>query len=183
VINITEDKTIIEYTVRVRKPGKGTYDSIYVFGNSPEEFVQNLKDQLKERGYGELGKQSASRIKANLERQLQQFQNLDFANEGKNMKKSLNLTTLLKEDQPVKKTYEQLILDDMTGGCERIIDNINIKIDSISKRSDKDQAETSEKFWRNIRQTVKNINGIIRKAHTDITKYERDRIFKIKKAK
>jgi len=86
MINITEDKTVIAYTVRVRRAGKGQYDSIYVFGNSPEEFVQNLKDQLKERGYGELGKESAVKIKRNLEKQLQQFQNLDLANESKRLK-------------------------------------------------------------------------------------------------
>jgi hypothetical protein len=96
VINITEDKMIIAYTVRVRRPGKGKYDSIYVFGNSPDEFVQNLKDQLKERGYGEMGKSQATKIKNNIEKQLKYYQNLDFSNEGKTMKKT-QLKTLIRQ--------------------------------------------------------------------------------------
>jgi len=33
-----------------------------------------------------------------------------------------------------KRTYEQIILDDMNVGCERIINNINDKVESLHKQ-------------------------------------------------
>lgn len=105
---IKEEKSLIAYTIRVRKPGKAKPDSIYVFGNSPDEFVQNLRQQLRGRGYNDLNDVSAKLIKRNLQKQVQQFSDLSFANEridvseeilieGKSMKNT-DLKKLIKEE-------------------------------------------------------------------------------------
>jgi len=88
--------------------------------------------------------------------------------------------TILNEASP-KQTYEQLILDDMTGGCERIIDNINIKIQHLLKQqlvTKTDKKTTSDRIrtWTNIRDRVKKINGEIRSVYGDIKQYETDRL-------
>jgi len=75
----------------------------------------------------------------------------------------------------VKRTFEQMKLDNITTECEKIIDNINNKIESLNNNKfiDKDK---SIRFWLAIRDGVKKINGDTRKSYSKINDYERKRL-------
>ena len=74
-----------------------------------------------------------------------------------------------------KRTYEQIILDDMNVGCERIINNINDKVESLHKQ-DMPSKQKRIKFWIEIRNKIKAVNSGILEANNKIREYERTRI-------
>ena len=106
---IKEEKSLIAYTIRVRKPGKAKPDSIYVFGNSPDEFVQNLRQQLRGRGYNDLNDVSAKLIKRNLQKQVQQFSDLSFANERIDVSEEILIEEKSMKNTELKKLIKEEI--------------------------------------------------------------------------
>lgn len=76
---IKESSPLIAYNVRIGNKKDGvSLKSVKVTGNSPEEFVQNLKSELKKANLPKLSPTAEKNIISNLQKQLDQFKNLNF---------------------------------------------------------------------------------------------------------
>ena len=103
---LKEDAPLIAYNVRIGNKKDGvSLKSVKVTGNSPEEFVRNLKAQLKKEKLGTLSDNAEKTIIKNLQNQLDQLKNLNFAEQKVREAVRKEIKSLLSEAFDLKKVF------------------------------------------------------------------------------
>ena len=105
------------------------------------------------------------------------------------MKKS-ELKKIIKEElktvisESSKRTLEQMYLDNINDAFVKIIDNINTKLGSYHRKKsnyEDNKFDDNIKFWTDIRNEIKQMNGDSRKLYMKIKDYETQRLNKLGK--